>query len=123
MPKAQSLDSVPVHFRSRLHFEDFDIKDFTLDALEEMVQRNCGRPLSDVYAYHFSPDCSTYTTADKGRNNFRNDDGSANKSRAQLSDDNVTKVMSVLRDLTHIYSDTMITCENPSTGIRFVLHS
>ena len=44
MPKAQSLDSVPVHFRSRLHFEDFDIKDFTLDALEEMVQRNCGRP-------------------------------------------------------------------------------
>jgi hypothetical protein len=123
MAEAQSLESVPVHFRSRLHYEDFDIKNFTLDALAEMVQRNCGRSLGDVYAYHFSPDCSTYTTADKGRNNFRNDDGSANKTRAQLSDDNVTKVMSVLRELTHIHPDQMITCENPSTGIRLVLHS
>ena len=123
MAEAQSLESVPVHFRSRLHYENFDIKNFTLDALAEMVQRNCGRSLGDVYAYHFSPDCSTYTTADKGRNNFRNDDGSANKTRAQLSDDNVTKVMSVLRELTHIHPDQMITCENPSTGIRLVIHS
>ena len=116
MPEKQSTETVPTHFRSRLLYENFDIKNFTVEALEEMVRRRCGGTLRDVYGYHFSPECSTYTTADKGRNGFRKDDGSAAHERSELSDDNVRKVMLVLSALSRRYPDRLFTCENPATG-------
>ena len=62
MDKGESLDSVPTYLRPRVKFEHFDIANLTVDALNDMVRRHTGRTLADVYAYHFSPDCSTYTS-------------------------------------------------------------
>ena len=116
MPYNASVRTLPVHYRSRLKYENFDIKDISMEALDAMVRERCDVGLADVYAYHFSPDCSTYTTADKGRNGNRNADGSARSDKATAQDANVIRTLNVLRQISLKYPTQLITCENPATG-------
>ena len=113
----------------------------TPSVLKHLVDKYMGVTLHDVTHIHFSPDCTTMSSADKGRSRYRLPDGRPNVSydsrgnpvvpadfyqsvydgqhhglKALRCDMAMNAVLFTLSDVSADYVTMLITVENPSTG-------
>ena len=111
------FSTMPKHLLSRLTHVQMDVKNLTYKVLKDILWKTWGITVEQLSHVHWSPDCSTFSTADKGRNNYRETNGQAKEgTKAEKHDQAFNMVLKTLRDLAHTCEDLCITCENPSTG-------
>ena len=126
--KEDALRTVPKHLWSRIHYVGgFDVRNLTMDKLNELLQEAWGASLDDVYHIHASPDCRTLSTADgskvgikEGRSHYRKPDGTLNASapqhrqqRVRDADEAMNHVLSMFVKIAQKHSIMLLTVENP----------
>ena len=104
-----------------------DVRELTMEKLNEMLHKAWGASLDDVYHIHASPDCRTLSTADgskigikEGRSHYRKFDGTPNTSAPQYrqqrvkdADEAMNHVLAMFVKLAQRHPIMLLTVENP----------
>ena len=90
----------------------------TRDVLGDILIKSWGARVRDLTHIHWSPMCSTMSSADLGANGYRQADGSAVPGTlAEEHDAILNRVMTTVRGIARAFPNLLITAENPSTGV------
>ena len=127
-----ALQYIPAHMLHRVRYLKEDVMGMTLQRLREMMRKMWGLDMQHLYHIHFSPDCSTYSTANHThtRRNadgttttihaYRNEDGSINRQapghmqkKAGEQDRVLRDVIRNMQTIADEYPDLLQTIENP----------
>jgi transposase InsO family protein len=132
LEKDEALRYIPAHMQHRVWYVKEDVTGMTLKRIQEMMRKAFGLDMQHLYHVHFSPDCSTYSTAnhthtrhnDDGStttiHTYRNQDGTVNTDAPAHMQKKARRQDMVLRDVLHNmsvlaqrYPDVLQTVENP----------
>jgi len=69
-----AMSHIPLAHRPRFRYAKLDVDHLTLDKLRQLVYSKLHVTLGSVSGVHFSPDCSTLSTASRGRGGHRGSD-------------------------------------------------
>jgi hypothetical protein len=87
--KSHSMKLLTEAERARIYYCQINIEDLTFEALEELLHKAWGIGVKDLTHSHWSPPCSSMTTADLGANQYRWSDGTAREGTVAVIHDRI----------------------------------
>ena len=118
LSKEESLKNIPPHMHHRITFVQEDVENLTLERIIAFATDQ-GLQAKHIHHIHWSPDCTTYSTAETNQP-YRLSDGTINpnttekkQAKAKLHDRVFSKVSKILMRYAEQYSHTLLTIENP----------
>ena len=118
MEDSTAMNLCPPELRERLEYKKLDVRDLTYRTFQNLVRDKLGVKVSQLSSCHFSPPCTTYSTAHHGKNPHR---GKKMRARTKLARDHDAlneSVFDVLRQVSNQSFRTVITIENPLSNWR-----
>ena len=100
--------------QSRIHYVKENIEKFTFEKLVELLHKAWGIGISDVTHAHWSPPCSSMSTADLGTNNYRWPDGTARPGTVAAIHDRIfNKFFGLWEQIAGAHPGLLMSVENP----------
>ena len=111
---AYAMKLLTVAEQSRIHYVKENIEIFTFEKLVELLHKAWGIGVSDLTHAHWSPPCSSMSTADLGTNNYRWPDGTARPGTVAAIHDRIfNKFFGVWEQIAGAHPGLLMSVENP----------
>ena len=121
MDEEDALATLTAVERLRVSYHNFDVSNLTFQTLEGILWKSYGIGVKDLSHLHWSPMCSTMSSADLGANEYRAADGTAvPDTLAEERDRIFNQVMDTVRGIARAFPNLLLTTENPSTGVLWM---
>ena len=96
--------------RLRVSYHNFDVSDLTTQKLEGILWKAYGIGVKDLTHLHWSPMCSTMSSADLGANGYRAADGTAVPGTLAEEHDKIfNQVMDTVRGIARAFPNLLLT--------------
>ena len=118
MDEEHALATLTAVERERVSYHKFDVTNLTFEELEGILWKAYRIGVKDLTHLHWSPMCSTMSSADLGSNGYRAADGTAVPGTLAEEHDKIfNRVMHTVRGIARTFPNLLLTAENPSTGV------
>ena len=115
MPEKQALSTLSKELQSRLRYHSFDVDGLNTEELKTIWAHGQSVFQEHLTHVHWSPRCSTMTSADLGQNSYRRPDSSAVLGTLAEEHDRIFNKVATM--VVRTFPNALYTVENPSTGV------